>query len=60
MDTALPQNFPFNLDRNLAKANWIGNRVCTPCDIVFLAPPPYLKYNRQRMTVIAQTKDYYI
>ena len=36
MDTALPQKFPFILDRNLAKANCTGNRVCTSCDIVVL------------------------
>ena len=36
MDTALPQKFPFILDRNLAKANCTGNRVCTACDIVVL------------------------
>ena len=36
MDTALPQNFPFILDRNLAKANCTGNRVCTSCDTVVL------------------------
>ena len=36
MDTALPQKFPFILDRNLAKANYTGNRVCTLCDIVVL------------------------
>ena len=36
MDTALPQKFPFILDRNLAKANCTGNRVCTSCDIVYL------------------------
>ena len=34
MDTALPQKFAFILDRNLAKANCTGNRVCTFCDIV--------------------------
>ena len=34
MDTALPQKFPFILDRNLTKANYSGNRVCTSCDIV--------------------------
>ena len=34
MDTALPQKFPFILDRNLAKANCTENRVCTSCDIV--------------------------
>ena len=36
MDTALPQKFPFILDRNLAKANWTENRVCTSCDTVVL------------------------
>ena len=36
MDTALPQKFPFILDRNLAKANCSGNRVCTSCDTVVL------------------------
>ena len=36
MDTTLPQKFPLILDRNLAKANCIGNRVCTSCDIVVL------------------------
>ena len=36
MDTALPQKFPFILDRNLAKANCTGNRVCTSCDTVLL------------------------
>ena len=37
MDTALPQKFPFILDRNLAKANCTKNRVCTSCDKVVLA-----------------------
>ena len=36
MDTTLAQKFPFILDRNLAKANCTGNRVCTSCDIVVL------------------------
>ena len=36
MDTALPQKFPFILDRNLAKANCTENRVCMPCDTVVL------------------------
>ena len=36
MDTALPQKFPFILDRNLAKANCTGNHVCTFCDKVVL------------------------
>ena len=41
MDTALPQKFPFILDRNLAKANCTGNRVCMSCDIVVLGSSPY-------------------
>ena len=36
MDTALPQKFPFILDRNLAKANCTEGHVCTSCDIVVL------------------------
>ena len=36
MDTALPQKFPFILDRNLAKANCTENRVCSSCDTVVL------------------------
>ena len=36
MDTALPQKFPFILDRNLEKAICTGNRVCTSCDTVVL------------------------
>ena len=39
MDTALTQKFPFILDRNLAKANYTGNRVCTSCDTVVLDFP---------------------
>ena len=31
MDTALPQKLTFILDKNLAKANCTGNRVCTSC-----------------------------
>ena len=37
MDTALPQKFPFILDRNLAKANYTGNQVSTSCDVVAFA-----------------------
>ena len=40
MDTALPQIFPFILDRNLAKANCTGNQVCTSCDTVVLECGP--------------------
>ena len=42
MDTVLPQKFPFILDRNLAKANCTGNRVCTSCDTVCVHEPLYL------------------
>ena len=41
MDTALPQKFPFILDRNLAKVNCTGNRVCTSCDTVVLGFDKY-------------------
>ena len=48
MDTALPQKFPFILDRNLAKANCTENRVCTSCYTVVLGQEikemPYLGY----------------
>ena len=37
MDTALPQKFPLILDRNLAKANYTENRVCTSCVTVVLS-----------------------
>ena len=36
MDTALPQKFPFILDRNLARANCTENQVRTSCDTVVL------------------------
>ena len=36
MDTAIPQKFPFILDRNLAKANCTEDRVCTSCDKLVL------------------------
>ena len=36
MDTALPQKFPFILDRNLAKANCTRNQVFTSYDTVVL------------------------
>ena len=41
MDTALPPKFPFILDRNLAKANCTGNRVCTSCVTVVLGAWEY-------------------
>ena len=53
MDIALPQKFPFILDRNLAKANWTGNRVCTSCDIVVLAP--YANILRKELYDIVQS-----
>ena len=36
MGTPLLQKFPFILDRNIAKANWTENQVCTSCDTVVL------------------------
>ena len=45
MDTALPQKFPFILDRNLANANCTGNRVCTSCDTVVLASYKISKFS---------------
>ena len=47
MDTALPQNFSFILDRNLAKANCTENRVCTSCDKVVLDIYVYRVYKVQ-------------
>ena len=41
MDTALPQKFPFILDRNLVKANCEENMVCTSCDTVVLGHTIY-------------------
>ena len=48
MNTALPQKFPFILDRNLAKANCTEDRVCTSCDKVVLGM--YIKLRLQRST----------
>ena len=50
MDTALPQKFPFILDKNLAKANCTENHLCTFCDIVVLG-------FRQKI-MIMQKKDH--
>ena len=36
MDTALPQKFPFILDRKLAKTNCTENQVCPSFDTVVL------------------------
>ena len=51
MDTALPQKFPFILDRNLAKANCTENRVCTSCDTVVLGC--YLYYEGDLFPVVS-------
>ena len=48
MDTALPQKFPFILDRNLAKANRTGNRVSTSCDIASSLAWKLKLYDRSR------------
>ena len=65
MDTALPQKFPFILDRNLAKANCTGNRVCTSCDTVVLGCNPshstwvksYLVHHRTVVQEARQSED---
>ena len=54
MDTELSQKFPFILDRNLAKANCTGNRVCTPCDTVVLGRKIY---NRDGFTTFVPIHD---
>ena len=59
MDTALPQKFPFILDRNLAKANCTENRVCTSCDIVVLGTnlkSPLQRYSKGRVMSVMSTK----
>ena len=44
MDTALPQKFPFILDRNLAKANCTENYICSSCDIIIILFKNYYYY----------------
>ena len=58
MDTALPQKFPFILDRILAKANCTGNRVCTSCDIVVLDNSQLKRVIFRARTVPLCVKDY--
>ena len=53
MDTALPQKFPFILDRNLAKAICTGNRVCTSCDTVVLGSVIKLHQVERKFVVFA-------
>ena len=55
MDTALPQKFPFILDRNLAKANCTGNRVCTSCDTVVLDTHIYMNPSNRCKSLILQS-----
>ena len=50
MDTALPQKFPFILDRNLAKANCTENQVCMSCDTVVLGYVSKTDEKRTRAT----------
>ena len=45
MDTALPQKFPFILDRNLAKAKCTEKHVSMFCDKVVLGAPPFWRQN---------------
>ena len=58
MDTALPQKFPFILDRNLAKANCTGNGVCTSCDTVVLGIALYSNEQKARVTGLQINIDY--
>ena len=44
MDTALPEKFPFILDRNLVNSNCTEDRVCTSCDKVVLVQNIYFSY----------------
>ena len=48
MDTAVTQNFPFILDRNLAKANCTGNRVCTSCDTEVFGKGAFYKESKHK------------
>ena len=48
MDTALPQKFPFILNRNLAKANGTENHVYTSCDTAVLGKKPNVKLTQKR------------
>ena len=54
MDTALPQKFPFILDRNLAKANCTENGVYTSCDTVVLGNVVYFGkiYQTRQVTTV--------
>ena len=54
MDTALPQKFPYILDRNLSKANCTGKHVCTSCDIVVLAKK-LNEQNRWKVSLMAKS-----
>ena len=59
MDTALPQKFPFILDRNLAKANCTGNHVCTSCDTVVLGCDICLSFvQMRRFLLTSDTSDF--
>ena len=61
MDTALPQKFPFILDRNLAKANCTGNRSCTSCDIVVLELSiKYQSYPKTRKIELFEQKGAHV
>ena len=62
MDTALPQIFLFVLDRNLAKANYTGNHVCTSCDRVVLGqstnPAGHFAIFNQTVSLIRRFSDF--
>ena len=52
MDTVPPQKFPFILNRNLAKANCTGNRVCTS-----LVKPLMLHQSDSMATALKKLSD---
>ena len=59
MDTALPQKFPFILDRNLARAKSTENPVCTSCVTVVLGDSLYILYIYIYMCVCMYIYLYY-
>ena len=58
MDTALPQKFPFILDRNLAKANCTEIRVWTSCDIVVIGCDIFIFFVRMRRLFLTSDTIY--
>ena len=55
MNTALPQKFPFILNRNFAMANCTENHVCTSCDTEVLATNKKFLYIQNQCDYMLQT-----